>query len=207
MLDTLKYYTENFLSRFLHSYQRYGVVWWVDEGASRSYSITYFASKKAALRSVLRKSKRYGEAYGVQSCLEIDVKERELVRFEVITPVKLDRAADLSFFIWRSLLVRAYDTLFFWNLFTDEGCIMKRTGKIKSKDKALSYSRLGWSDAEAGIPPRTGMPLRFQWAYDKGYRTHTPEYDSPDFDEWVRALWVWVVAATILVVVLRDFQG
>lgn len=112
MLDTLKSYTENFLSLFLTAYQRYGVVWWVGEGESRDYSITYFASKKAALRSVLKKSKRYGEAYGVQSCFEIDVKERELVRFEVITPVKLETGAYLSLAIWRSLSDRTKHTSF-----------------------------------------------------------------------------------------------
>lgn len=33
------------------------------------------------------------------------------------------------------------------------------------------------------------------------------DFDSPEFDEWVGDLWGWTVAATILVVVLRDFQG
>lgn len=110
MLNTLKDHVENLLSSFLYPYQRYGVVWWVGEGNSREYHITYFAAKKAALRSVSRKSKRYGEAYGVQSCLEI--KERELVRFEVLSPVELERAAFLSLYIWGQLSARTKHTSF-----------------------------------------------------------------------------------------------
>lgn len=113
------YHIKEFLSLFLKAYQVYGVVWGVKEDGEFSYHISFYYSKKAALRSVLRKSKQYGEAFQVQSCVEINPESRQIVRFEVITPAPLNDVGELSLFIWGELssrtshlsFIRLYTTL------------------------------------------------------------------------------------------------
>lgn len=113
----MSYYVKEFLSLFLTVYQKYGVVWSIKKDEELSYHISFYSSKKAALRAILRKSKKYGEAFQVQSCVEINPEARQVVRFEVITPAPLNDVGYLALAIWGELSSRT-SSLSFIRLYT-----------------------------------------------------------------------------------------